>query len=291
VETAIGVFSKRENAEAAVKVLLQQQVPEERIIFLTRSETEAKNVGRQLGAISGGLVGGTAGMSAGLAAATMLAIPGVGPVFALGLGAAALVGIVGAGTGASVGADVAGDPNAPEPSSGTGALEDTALFRRVLNDGNSVVVVRTESPQVAARACAVLDQLGIRMHQGPSPKSSVSSRQVDGVVVLDIAGKIALAEGTTFLRDTIRASLEQGYNRIILNLEAVDFIDSAGLGELVRTHVAVRSRGGQLKLIKPTGNVYGLLKITRLDNVFDVEPDEAIALHSLRQAPAAKSAG
>jgi anti-anti-sigma factor len=120
----------------------------------------------------------------------------------------------------------------------------------VLNDGNSVVVVRTESPQAAARACAVLDQLGIRMHQGPSPKSSVSSRQVDGVVVLDIAGKIALAEGTAFLRDTIRASLERGYNRIILNLEAVDFIDSAGLGELVRTHVAVRSRGGQLKLME-----------------------------------------
>ena len=67
----------------AVKVLLQQQVPEERIIFLTRSETEAKNVGRQLGVISGGWWY-CRHVRRSLPLATMLAIPGVGPVFAFG---------------------------------------------------------------------------------------------------------------------------------------------------------------------------------------------------------------
>ncbi|HEY1422727.1 MAG TPA: STAS domain-containing protein [Candidatus Acidoferrum sp.] len=290
METAIGVFSKRENAEGAVKSLLQQQVPEERIIFLTRSETEAGSVGRQLGACAGGIVGGTAGMSVGLAAASVLAIPGVGPVFALGLGAAALLGLVGAGTGAAVGAGASNDPKAPPPSSGTGSTEDLALFRRVLNEGHSVVVVRTESPQIASRACAVLNELGIRMEQRATARSSASWRQADGAVVVDLTGKIALAEGTALLRDTIRNILEQGNNRIVLNLEAVEYIDSAGIGELIRTHASVRSRGGQLKLVNARGNVYGLLKITRLDNVFDIEPDELTALRSLRQAFSAGSA-
>jgi anti-sigma B factor antagonist len=291
VQTAIGVFSKRENAEGAIKILLERQVPEERIIFLTRSETEASSVGTQLGACAGGIVGGTAGMSAGLAAASVLAIPGVGPVFAMGPGAAALLGLVGAGTGAAVGADAAGDPHAPAPSSGTDSTEDLALFRRVLNEGHSVVVVRTQSPQVASRACAVLDELGIRMEKRTTARSSASWRQADGAVVVDLAGKIALAEGTALLRDTIRAILDRGNNRLALNLEAVEYIDSAGIGELIRTQASVRSRGGHLKLVKPTGNVYGLLKITRLDSVFDIEPDEATALRSLRQAFAAGTAG
>ena len=291
METAIGIFTKRENAEGAVKALLEHQVPEERIIFLTRSETDAKSMRVRLGACAGGIVDGTAGMSADLAAATVLAVPGVGPVFALGLGAAALFGIVGAGTGATVGAGVAENPAALAPSSGTGSSEDSALFRRVLNEGNSVVVVRSESPQIASRACAVLDELGIRMQKVPTSRSSVSTRQFEDAVVIDIVGKIALGEGAAPLRDAIRSSLDQGINRIVLNLEGVAFIDSAGLGELVRTHATVRSRGGLLKLVKPIGTVYGLLKITRLDCILEIEPDEAIALHLLRQAAAARSSG
>jgi anti-sigma B factor antagonist len=289
VETAIGVFTRRENAEGAVKLLLEQQVPEERIIFLTRSETEAKSMGRQIGALSGGLVGGTAGMSAGMAAATMLAVPGVGPVFALGLGAAALVGLIGARTGAVVGGDVAADRDAPMPSAGTGTSEEASLFRRVLHEGHSIVVVRTESPAVASKACQVLDGLGIRMNRIATRRTSVSTRQVEDTVVVDIVGKIALTEGTPQLREVIRSLLEQRHTRIVLNLEGVEFLDSAGLGELVRTHTSIRSRGGQVKLVKPTENVYSLLKITRLDCVFDIEPDEATAIRSLRLASSATS--
>ena len=93
METAIGVFATRDRAEEAVNELLRNNVPENSIVFLTRSESEAKTVGKQLGAYAGGVVGGAAGMSVGVAAAVLLAVPGIGPVFALGFGAAALLGL------------------------------------------------------------------------------------------------------------------------------------------------------------------------------------------------------
>jgi anti-sigma B factor antagonist len=289
METAIGVFTARERAEEAVKSLLEHHVPEDRIIYLTRSESEAKNMGKQLGACAGGFVGGAAGMSAGVAAATLLTIPGVGPVFALGFGAAALVGTADAGTGAAIGAGVAHDADAPAPSSAVGSSEDLEFFRRVLNEGHSVIVVRTESSQIASSACKVLDELGLSMNRRVTAKNTVTLRQANGAVVADIIGKIALAEGTGMLRDTVRNFLERGHNRILLNLEGVDFIDSAGLGELVRTHASVRSRGGHLKLVNPSASVHHLLRITKLDRVFDIMPDEVSALRSLRAA--AKSVG
>jgi anti-sigma B factor antagonist len=291
METAIGVFTARERAEEAVKSLLEHHVPEDRIIYLTRSESEAKSMGKQLGAYAGGFVGGAAGMSAGVAAGTLLTIPGVGPVFALGFGAAGLVGAAGAGTGAASGAGVAHDADAPAPSSAVGSSEDSEFFRRVLNEGHSVIVVRTESSQIASSACKILDELALSMNRRDTAKNTVTSRQLNGAVVADIFGKIALAEGTGMLRETVRNFLEHGHNRILLNLEGVDFIDSAGLGELVRTHASVRSRGGHLKLVNPSASVHHLLRITKLDRVFDIVPDEASALSSLRQATAAKSVG
>ena len=89
METAIGVFSARDHAEKAVKELREQGVPEQSIVFLTRSDSEAKTIAKEFGATVGGFLGGAAGMSAGVVAASLL-LPGVGTVFALGFGAAAL---------------------------------------------------------------------------------------------------------------------------------------------------------------------------------------------------------
>jgi anti-sigma B factor antagonist len=291
VETAIGVFSTRDRAEEAVKELFEHHVPERSMVYLTRSESEAKTVGKQFGAVAGGVVGGAAGLSAGVVAAALLAVPGIGPVFALGFGAAALLGLVGAGTGSAVGASIAEDSAAPIPTSGTGSAEDLAFFHRVLNQGHSLIVVRTESSQIAATSCEILDRLGLAMKKGTAPTSLVTTRELDGPVIADFAGKIALAEGTTLLRDTIHDFLKQGNNRIILNLADVDFIDSAGLGELVRSLASVRSHSGQLKLVNPSEHVHKLLRITKLDQVFDIEKDEASALVSLRRNSAAKAAG
>ena len=285
METAIGVFVSRERAEGAVKSLLEQHVPEESIVYLTRSESEAHTVGKQLGGYAGGFVGGATRLSAGVAAATLLAVPGIGSVFALGFGAAALLGLVGAGTGAAVGTG-ASRAHAMEPTTGTGTSTDATFFRQVLNDGHSLIVVRTESSQVAATACAILDKQGMRMRKGTEQKSSVATRQVDGAVVVDVVGRIALGEGTASLRDTIRELTEKGSGLILLNLSGVDFIDSAGLGELVRTHASIQHHDGQLKLVSPSRTVYDLLRVTKLDRVFDIEKDEAAALKSARAAGA-----
>src|SRR2546427_6818412 len=105
VETAIGVFASRDRAEQAVGQLRRQGVPEQSLVFLTRSKNEAETVGKEFGAYVGGFVGGAAGMSAGVVAATLL-LPGIGPVFSLGFGAAALLGLAGAGAGSTVGSAV-----------------------------------------------------------------------------------------------------------------------------------------------------------------------------------------
>ena len=94
METAIGVFSSRERAAEAVRELLNGRVPQESIVFLTRSETEARIVGTELGSTVGGFMGVGTGMSAGVAAATLLAVPGIGQVFALGLWCGRTPGVV-----------------------------------------------------------------------------------------------------------------------------------------------------------------------------------------------------
>jgi anti-sigma B factor antagonist len=264
METAVGVFAQRDRAEEAVKKLLEQGVPTESIVYLTRS---------------------------GVVVATALAIPGVGAVFALGFGAAALLGLVGAGTGAVVGQSAAHDATAPSPTTGEASAEDSAYFREVLNEGHSLIVVRTESPQVAASACKVLDELGMSMKKGATQKSQVTTRASGDAVVVDIVGRLALGDGTAALRDVMRSFAEQGKKHIILNLAAVNFVDSSGLGELVRTHASVRSHGGQLKLANPSKHVHDLLKMTKLDRVLDIEQDEASALNSFEQGPTTTAAG
>lgn len=280
METAIGVFAQRDRAEQAVKNLLEQGVPKDSIVYLSRSEREAGIMGKELGAYVGGLMGGAAGMSAGVVAATALAIPGVGAVFALGFGTAALLGLVGAGTGAAVGQVAAHDSTAPSPTTGEASAEDSAYFREVLNEGHSLIVVRTDSPQVAATACQILNQFGMSMKKGASQKGKVTTRELGDAVAVDVVGKIALGEGGGQLREKIRELMDKGKKHIVLNLAGVDFIDSSGLGELVRTHASVRSHGGQLKVANPSKHVHDLLKMTKIDRVLDIEQDEASALNS-----------
>jgi|SRR5437868_6795786 len=291
MDTAVGVFTARERAEEAVKTLLEHHVPEERIVYLTRSESEARVIEKQIGAYSGSFAADGRTNSACIPNASVLEFPGVGSVFALGSGAATLLGASGVETGGAIRPGNANPPDRGAGSSGAASSEDLAFFKRVLNEGHSIVIVRAESLQIAASACEILDRLGISMKKRATSKSSVTLRQVTGAVIADLVGKIALAEGTGLLRETVRNFLKHGHNRILLNLEGVDFIDSAGLGELVRAHASVRAHDGQLKLVRPNANVQQLLQISKLDRVFEIEPDEFTALNSIRRAAAAKSAG
>jgi anti-sigma B factor antagonist len=108
----------------------------------------------------------------------------------------------------------------------------------------------------------------------------VKTRQVDGVTILDLSGKITLGEGSVTLRDAVKDLLTKGQNRILLNLADVTYIDSSGIGELVSAFTAVKNSGGELKLLQLTKKVKDLLQITKLYTVFDVQDDEAAAVSS-----------
>ena len=105
-----------------------------------------------------------------------------------------------------------------------------------------------------------------------------TNRQVDGVAVVDMSGRITLGEGSVVLRDTIRDLIGKGSKKILLNLGDVTYIDSSGIGELVSAFTAVRREGGELKLLHLTKKVHDLLQITKLYTVFDIKDDEATAI-------------
>ncbi len=105
-----------------------------------------------------------------------------------------------------------------------------------------------------------------------------STRQMDGVTIVDLSGRITLGEGSVVLRDTIRELVGKGNKKILLNLGDVTYIDSSGIGELVSAFTTVRNQGGELKLLNLTKKVHDLLQITKLYTVFDVKDDEATAI-------------
>ena len=107
-----------------------------------------------------------------------------------------------------------------------------------------------------------------------------STREVDGVTIVDLSGRITLGEGSVTLRDTVRGLLGKGQKKILLNLGDVNYIDSSGIGELVSAYTTVRKEGGDLKLLNLTRKVHDLLQITKLYTVFDVKDDETKAVEA-----------
>src|SRR5271163_2232846 len=286
METAIGVFASRDDADRAVRQLRELGVPEESIVFLTRSESEAKTIAKELGTFVGGFVGGAAGMTTGLVVATLL-LPGIGTVFALGVGAAAL--LTGAGAGASAGSALGSgatqEASTPKPTAVEDCAEDIAFFREVLKEGRSLIVVRTESQELATSACTILDRLGLGMERRTPVKMQTVTRHIGDVVVLDISGRITVGEGNVMLREIVRELADNGYKKIILNLGEVQYVDSSGMGELVKTHTTMRNQSGQLRLVNLNSRINDLLQMTRLSAVFDIERDEASAIRSLGDGP------
>ena len=108
----------------------------------------------------------------------------------------------------------------------------------------------------------------------------LATREVSGVTIVDLSGKITLGEGGMTLREEVRKLLAEGKKKIVLNLGEVNYIDSSGLGELVSAYTAVKNAGGELKLLNLTSKVRDLLVITKLVTVFDVKDDEASAVSS-----------
>ncbi len=280
MHTAIGVFDTRDGAAVAYEKLLERYVPAQEIVYLTRPEGDSAAAGKNLGAKVGGLTGIAAGMTVGVGAAVLFAVPGIGQVAALGLGAAALLGLAGAGAGSAV--SKADDDATVRPTPDHKCSEEVELFRRVLAEGHSLIVVRSESQEVANVANAVLNRLGMNIPEHAPIRMRIAERQVADVVIVDVSGRITLGEGSALLRQVVRENLKQGNNKILFNLQGVGYIDSSGLGELIKSYTTVRSQGGQLKLVQVSQRVHDLLHMTKLHLVLEIEPDEATAIQSFK---------
>ena len=111
---------------------------------------------------------------------------------------------------------------------------------------------------------------------------TIASREVDGVTVLDLSGRITLGEGSVQLRDAIRGLISKGQKSILLNLAEVNYIDSSGLGELVSAFTTAKNQQAEVKLLKLTKKVHDLLQLTKLYTVFDIKDDEAEAIASFK---------
>jgi len=108
----------------------------------------------------------------------------------------------------------------------------------------------------------------------------IVERQVGDVVILDLHGKILIGEGDDALREAVTKLSDSGKTKILLNLADVPYVDSAGLGEIVRTYTTVSRKGGKLKLLNLTKKIQDLLSITKLLTVFETYESESEAVRS-----------
>lgn len=105
-------------------------------------------------------------------------------------------------------------------------------------------------------------------------------RQVGKVSVVDLSGKITIGEGDVVLREKVTTLLDGGNRNILLNLEKVGYMDSAGIGELVACYKRAKEKTGTVKLLNPSGKVFDLLQLTKLEEIFETFNDEGEALVS-----------
>ena len=114
----------------------------------------------------------------------------------------------------------------------------------------------------------------------------MDTRMVDGLAVVNCAGRIVFGEESASLRDTVK-SLAKEHNQVVLNLSGVTYIDSGGLGTLVALYTTAHNSGGSIKLANLTQRVGDLLQVTKLLTVFDVYDSEAKAIESFGKGAAA----
>ena len=114
----------------------------------------------------------------------------------------------------------------------------------------------------------------------------IVERQVGDVVILDLVGKILIGEGDDTLRETVQKLIDEGKIKVVLNMVEVPYVDSAGMGEIVRCFTTIRKQaekleqGGRLKLLSLTKKIQDLLAITKLLTMFEVFDNEAEAIAS-----------
>ena len=113
---------------------------------------------------------------------------------------------------------------------------------------------------------------------------TTTTRDVDGVTIVDIKGRIVLGEESAALRKLVADLVGTGQRKILLNFVDVNYIDSSGLGSLVSSLVRVRMYAGELKLLKLTKRVHEMMQVTKLNTVLEIMDDEAVAVNSFHKS-------
>ena len=291
--TAIGVFASRERAEETLKELLHAGIAKDSITFLSRSEHEAMAVAKEVGGIAGEVTGGAVGLGAGLVVASLALLPGIGQVFAVGVGATALLGLIGKKAGATIAHRLAKDVEQPADSADESGSEDAQTFVEVLKAGRSLLVVNTESADAAKTASGILDRASLSVDVAQAEptkargKSHASVRAAaGGVTAVDMKGRIVIGEGNSVLRETVQQLVTDGHRKILLVMREVEHIDSSGIGEIVRAHTLARKSSGQVKIADPSPKVHEMLHMTMLNKVIEVYPSETAAVESFTASSA-----
>ena len=109
---------------------------------------------------------------------------------------------------------------------------------------------------------------------------NIQTREVDGVTVVSLAGRITLGEATGKVREAIRNLVEKGCKNLLLDLSQLEYLDSAGLGEVVGAYTTVANAGGKLKLLKVGGRALDLLQVTKMTTIFEFFETEEEAVRS-----------
>lgn len=110
----------------------------------------------------------------------------------------------------------------------------------------------------------------------------MTNREVNGVEVVALDGRIVLGEESNALREKVKSMIAAGKKKIVLNMNNITFIDSAGLGTLVAAHHSARTQGVTMKLCHLGSKFQEVLQITKLLTVFDVSDTESAAVASFK---------
>jgi anti-sigma B factor antagonist len=117
----------------------------------------------------------------------------------------------------------------------------------------------------------------------------MTNREVDGVIVVTLEGRIVLGEESHSLREKLKSMLAEGKKKIVLNMAGIKYIDSSGLGALVAAHYSAKTQSASMRLCNLGGKFYEALQITKLLTIFDVYDSEAAAVNSFQELLAASN--
>jgi anti-sigma B factor antagonist len=213
-------------------------------------------------------------------AVVSLLLPGLGPVFALGVSVvtAALLGLSEARASKELHEPAVADGVQPTPNDKS--VQDSAFFQDALRAGRSLIVVRSESPEVVGVASEILDRTGIGLQGSALGPTQTVIRHENDVGIVTVTGRITLCESGLAFRQAVQSLLEEKCTKILLDLHSVGYVDSSGIGALAGIYTSVRNAGGQVWIVNPSQGLRDLLQITSLSTVFDVQPHKATAIRS-----------